>query len=812
MAGKIHPGRLLYTLKVLLSPSGGIKSSFEVDRLVPLMEKFSRKLVSRIVYINILQASSPELLRMFLSRKGWNLVCLWFSGATRNNNVPLRIKLLNLLLLCPTPPETSSSSEMIDNIQQLTKNLKQIEMSVLALQVLSNWGLTRREEPEDDKTVTSLLQNLKTCVNEKMGAKLPQSPPSKTGIISINSTKVDIDMNVSRRSRSRSYVRVSVQVQMDSTLIEEKATKSYVASNTNLMTLKYEKCGSRTPNLPEEKSSSSKASNLVSMKINPKEHDANSNLVSKQKPFSIPRHSSSSKNSMKRVNIDFNENYPRKKLCFGAKEFEKSTTKIKVDGDVSKDSGKRSQGPIKNDIEEFKKRRKEEISRRHKKEAEISSKISFKSEYTRDFDQDSKKRVKDVVNALKKTASHPKEKKSVSKNVSPLGNKIPPTPEQSSSASKHKQDEKKDHPKPDDIESTKVPSIESLKSSTANNPNIIVGIRPLTPTESSNKENDKNKMETNETKSCHSSLKEVNLFGSDDLTNHPPRLKIKSKKLLSQKIPDSKRDQSPPKSDSTSISMKPKKRVSWASGENLVDIRYFDVVREERTNVCRQKFEERRKNEAKNEKLKLKGTQFQTSVVDIPAPLPPLTVGPSTSTLPPLPPKSFNRKSRSRRWPGLVRLEHRLKIRYGRKSEEKNIQKLREADTPSFHWSKLTLNEPSEIEISSQQRKSMVVSIRSILNDDISGEGTSIDFSLIEWPQQVLNGPNKGIRSLSKLSSVRSHSTKKSTKSQVQCIFWARGYCRNEQKCRFLHEPVEKDVLLTDANEIDNENPSEKDL
>merc|ERR1712098_970881 len=161
----------------------------------------------------------------------------------------------------------------------------------------------------------------------------------------------------------------------------------------------------------------------------------------------------------------------------------------------------------------------EEISRRHKKEAEISSKISFKSEYTRDFDQESKKRVKDVVNALKKTASHPKEK-SVPKNASPLGKRILPTPEQSSSASKPKLDEK-DHPKPDDIESTKVPSIESLKSSTANNPNIIVGIRPLTPTESSNKENDKNKMETNETKSCHSSLKEVNLFGSDDLTNHP---------------------------------------------------------------------------------------------------------------------------------------------------------------------------------------------------------------------------------------------------------------------------------------------------
>ena len=30
-AGKIHPGRLLLTLKVLLAPSGGIKSAAEVS-------------------------------------------------------------------------------------------------------------------------------------------------------------------------------------------------------------------------------------------------------------------------------------------------------------------------------------------------------------------------------------------------------------------------------------------------------------------------------------------------------------------------------------------------------------------------------------------------------------------------------------------------------------------------------------------------------------------------------------------------------------------------------------------------------------
>jgi len=802
MAGKIHPGRLLYTLKVLLSPSGGIKSSFEVDRLVPLMEKFSRKLVSRIVYINILQASSPELLRMFLSRKGWNLVCLWFSGATRNNNVPLRIKLLNLLLLCPSPPESSSSTEMIKSIQQLTKNLKQIEMSVLALQVLANWGMTQKDDEEEDKTVTSLLQNLKTCVNEKIGAKTP------TENICKNQTEVD----ASRRFKS--FVRVSVQ--LDSTaIIEEKANKSNV-SNMNLITLKWDKCepreSSRTPQLLDEKLNSSKTSHSTSKKCASREPDVNSNLVSKKKPYSIPRHSGSSKYSIKRENTDFNENYPRKKLCSEAKERKRSKTEMEVSCEVDKTSDKRVEfeEPVKNHIEEFKKRRKEELSRRHKKEAEFLSKISFKTEYKRDFDQESKKRVKDVVNALKNKTPFSGDKKSVSKNI-PSSNNHPPSSGPISSLSVSKPEiVKKNHEKCDSVVSSNILATDSNKLSKSSKPNSILGIRPLTPIESSSTETDKNIKETNEIKFCQSSLKEVNLFGSDEFNHsNPPKLKLKSKKAFTHKIPVTKRGNShtkisPARTSPAQIeAIKSKKTVSWAAGDKLVNARYFDVVREERTNVCRQKFEERRKNEAKKEKLKLKGTQFQTSVVGIPAPLPPLNVGPSTiSTLPPFSPKFENRKSRSRRWPGLVRLEHRLKIRYGRKSEEKNIQKLREAETPTFHWNKLNLCEPSEVDFTTQQRRSMVVSIRSIHNDDISGEGTSIDFSLIDWPQQVLQGPSNCGRSLSKLSSVRSFSSRqKNNKVPVQCIFWARGFCKNEGKCRFLHEPVNKEVPLMDTSD-----------
>ena len=80
--------------------------------------------------------------------------------------------------------------------------------------------MTQKDDEEEDKTVTSLLQNLKTCVNEKIGAKTP------TENICKNQTEVD----ASRRFKS--FVRVSVQ--LDSTaIIEEKANKSCLQHEFN---------------------------------------------------------------------------------------------------------------------------------------------------------------------------------------------------------------------------------------------------------------------------------------------------------------------------------------------------------------------------------------------------------------------------------------------------------------------------------------------------------------------------------------------------------------------------------------------------
>lgn len=59
---RIDPLSLLKCLSVLLGPTGGIKSKEEVHRLANLMTKFSKKLVSKCIYIQILKTTNTDLL------------------------------------------------------------------------------------------------------------------------------------------------------------------------------------------------------------------------------------------------------------------------------------------------------------------------------------------------------------------------------------------------------------------------------------------------------------------------------------------------------------------------------------------------------------------------------------------------------------------------------------------------------------------------------------------------------------------------------------------------------------------------------
>ena len=65
------------------------------------MQKFSKKLVSKVIYVKILKCSSPELLESFLNEKVWELLNQWFTDAIKTSNWPLCTELLHLFAQCP---------------------------------------------------------------------------------------------------------------------------------------------------------------------------------------------------------------------------------------------------------------------------------------------------------------------------------------------------------------------------------------------------------------------------------------------------------------------------------------------------------------------------------------------------------------------------------------------------------------------------------------------------------------------------------------------------------------------------------------
>jgi len=149
---RIDPQQLLKTLGILLSPSGGIKSSEEVDRLVKLMSKFSRKLVSKCIYVQILKATPSELLSKFLVEGGWQLLNTWFDDAIKSHNWPLVREMLHLFQFCPMTAELLKENANEHQAPKLINQLRQ-EASIqadirgLALDIYKSWVAVVSQPP-----------------------------------------------------------------------------------------------------------------------------------------------------------------------------------------------------------------------------------------------------------------------------------------------------------------------------------------------------------------------------------------------------------------------------------------------------------------------------------------------------------------------------------------------------------------------------------------------------------------------------------------------------------------------------------------
>lgn len=87
-----------------------------------LMAKFSKKLVSKCIYIQILKCTETELLGQFMAAGGWTLTHLWLQDGITSLNWAFVQELLEMLLMCPVDGNRLKSNTAPRLVKTLSVN------------------------------------------------------------------------------------------------------------------------------------------------------------------------------------------------------------------------------------------------------------------------------------------------------------------------------------------------------------------------------------------------------------------------------------------------------------------------------------------------------------------------------------------------------------------------------------------------------------------------------------------------------------------------------------------------------------------
>lgn len=166
----IEPKQLLGCLSGLLSNNGGIKRRNEVQRIARLMSKYSKKLVSKCIYIQILKCTETELLDLFMRYNGWLLIHLWLTESIVAKNWPLVKELLELLLLCPVDLNRLKTNNCPKLVKELSKDGDHFAIRALASKLVEQWLKTVQGE----KVVPVLLSDIPQIISDGNGEIKPE--------------------------------------------------------------------------------------------------------------------------------------------------------------------------------------------------------------------------------------------------------------------------------------------------------------------------------------------------------------------------------------------------------------------------------------------------------------------------------------------------------------------------------------------------------------------------------------------------------------------------------------------------------------
>jgi len=816
MAGKISPGRLLETLKTLLSRGGGIRTEKEICRLIPLMQKYSKKLVTKVIYINILSASEATLRATFLSQNGWIILISWLSIAVESSNWALCYKILELFLCCPYPPECSRTKlfHLLESLIAISKKEKREFLYKLCCKLLSSWsnsmaGLDVFDVNEN--TFKESRRSSKSISNENDAAIVKfisvtsQNIPLEK-IVELNKhRKMLSQLSLRRKCEDDGFedVRVESQVKFKNVCVRipqggiSNARSSLNGQNDRgdqrmLQNLQQVSLSSASP-LLEKKPCKFYPSNLIENDSVMEDDDEFRDRVLRRTKLKR-RIERSSQEKTKRLKI---------------KEAEKRKKKEELE-----EEEKRKREEIE---KEFKRKREEARLKRLEKERKLKKHGSFvSSELKKDsLDKEERLRIKMIAQQMKSKNGEgdsvgktepglPKSKE----DVQPIEKK-PSKPLFSTAKNKNK----------DLLETLSSPK-SSLSNASVSTEGDKLAKNPLKIKRLSRSPTKSPQVRKALPTPPKSRLLESSLFGSS-LDNaakpskkkavvRPKKEECKSRNEEVAKetlkirqtdegvpVPNIEKQQvfAPRKvSGILIIERGPpeacNKMVKWRNN-NLVDIKFFDMNSFERTNVHRLKFSEIRSQKVREERSLLSSCRMSDAT-----------------------------EEDARPWPSIVELDDcPKKVFYGIRSTEKNVQFQRERSVlPRVCFGEMPPN-PSEPE-DNDLSNAFKVAPRLILAEDISGEGTTTDFTGMEWPKAPMinefpNGIHQsGAGGSSKRKSSEERSRSIASKQQrgkgrgggnvstqsvvkmklqsprtktVPCKYWSRGHCQDGLSCRFLH-------------------------
>ncbi|KAJ8983426.1 hypothetical protein NQ317_005891 [Molorchus minor] len=103
------------------------------------MTKFSKKLVSKCVYVLILKNTETELVDMFMAEGGWTLIQTWLQDAVQTSNWDLVKETLGLLLVTPVDVERLKLNILPKLIKSLSRREELEGVSKLSTQLVQQW-------------------------------------------------------------------------------------------------------------------------------------------------------------------------------------------------------------------------------------------------------------------------------------------------------------------------------------------------------------------------------------------------------------------------------------------------------------------------------------------------------------------------------------------------------------------------------------------------------------------------------------------------------------------------------------------------